>query len=61
MARRPELHHLPQGPMGIQYALNPWNELKKVLDDAKLRLDSNIAENALRIVTLGRILFVGNE
>lgn len=47
--------------MGIQYALNPWNELKKVLDDAKLRLDSNIAENALRIVTLGRILFVGNE
>lgn len=58
-------HHLPQGPMGkaIQYALNQWAELKKVLDDAKLRLDNNIAENALRIIALGRknFLFVGNE
>lgn len=58
-------HHLPQGPMGkaIQYALNQWDELEKVLDDAKLRLDNNIAENALRVVALGRknFLFVGNE
>ncbi|MEM6275070.1 MAG: IS66 family transposase [Myxococcota bacterium] len=58
-------HHLPKGPMGkaIQYALNQWDELEKVLDDAKLRLDNNVAENALRIVALGRknFLFVGNE
>ncbi len=58
-------HHLPKSNMGraIQYAQNQWNELEKVLEDAKLRLDNNIAENALRIVALGRknFLFVGNE
>lgn len=34
-----------------------------MLDDAKLRLDNNIAENALRIIALGRknFLFVGND
>mgnify|MGYP001792127900 CR=1 FL=1 len=38
-------HRLPKGPMGkaIQYAPNQWDELKEVLDDAKLRLDNNIA------------------
>jgi transposase len=49
-------HHLPQGPMAkaTQYTLNQWDELERVLGDAKLRLDNNIAENALLIVALGR-------
>ena len=33
------------------------------MDDPKLRLDNNLAENALRIIALGRknFLFVGDE
>ena len=34
-----------------------------MLNDAKIRLDNNLAENALRIIALGRknFLFVGSE
>lgn len=57
--------HLPTGPMGkaIGYALNHLDELKPVLKDPKIRLDNNLAENALRIIAVGRknFLFVGNE
>jgi len=55
----------PKSPMGeaLRYGLNTWPSLRAVLDDAKLRLDNNLAENALRVVALGRknYLFVGDD
>jgi transposase len=57
--------HLPKGPMGvaIRYALDQWNELSLFLTDARLPLDNNVSERALRIAALGRknFLFVGND
>ncbi len=38
----------------ISYALNNWGALKPLLNDAKVRLDNNVAENALRIIALGQ-------
>jgi len=58
-------HHPPKSPMGkaLRYALKIWPTFDALLDDAKLRLDNNLAENALRIIALGRknFLFVGDE
>jgi transposase len=55
----------PKGQMGkaIGYAQNQWDSLCEFTKDAKLRLDNNISENALRIVALGRknYLFAGHE
>lgn len=57
--------HLPKGPLGeaIRYALNQWSSLTRFLDDARIPVDNNRAESALRIVALGRknFLFVGDE
>jgi len=57
--------HLPKGPMGtaIQYTLNNWEELGRFLVDARVPLDNNPAESALRRVALGRknFLFVGHD
>ncbi|MBK8172006.1 MAG: IS66 family transposase [Sandaracinaceae bacterium] len=54
----------PQSALGgaIQYTLNQWQELGRFLDDAKIPLDNNISERALRRVALGRknFLFVGD-
>jgi transposase len=58
-------NHLPKGPLGqaIQYALNQWPALLRFLDDARIPVDNNRAEAALRVVALGRkkFLFVGDE
>jgi transposase len=58
-------HHVPKSPMGmaLSYALKMWSSLDALLDDSKVRLDNNLAENALRIIALGRknFLFVGDE
>jgi transposase len=55
----------PQSPLGraIAYAQSNWPHLEPVLNDAKIRLDNNLAENALRLIALGRknFLFVGSE
>jgi transposase len=55
----------PKSPMGqaLRYALKTWPSMRAVLDDPKLRLDNNLAENALRVVSLGRknYLFVGDD
>lgn len=55
----------PKSPMGmaLSYAAKVVPSLYAVLDDARLRLDNNVAENALRAVALGRknFLFVGDE
>jgi transposase len=57
--------HLPKGPMGqaVSYALNQWDSLTVFLSDARLPIDNNHSENALRAVALGRknFLFVGND
>ena len=47
----------------IRYTLNQWECLIKFVSDAKLRLDNNISEAALRIVALGRDNFrwVGHD
>ena len=57
--------HLPKGPLGeaIRYALNQWTPLTRFLGDARIPVDNNRAEAALRVVALGRknFLFVGDE
>ena len=56
--------HLPKSPIGvaIRYGLNQRAELGRFLDDARIPLDNNASERALRRVALGRknFLFVGN-
>lgn len=57
--------HPPKSAMGmaIGYALNNWTELNHFVKDAKLSLDNNASERALRIIALGRknYLFAGND
>jgi transposase len=57
--------HLPKGPMGvaIRYALDQWDELSVFLGDAKVPIDNNASEHALRTAALGRkhFLFVRND
>lgn len=55
---------LPKSPIGIaiRYALGHWEELGRFLHDARIPLDNNASERALRRVALGRknFLFVGD-
>lgn len=57
--------HLPKSVMGraISYAQNNWEELTRFLSDARIPLDNNASERALRIIALGRknYLFAGND
>ncbi len=57
--------HTPKSLLGkaITYALNNWKALCLFLTDARIPLDNNASEQALRIAALGRknFLFVGNE
>ena len=57
--------HLPKSPMGkaISYALGAWPSLLQIFTDARLSLDNNVSERALRIIALGRknFLFLGND
>ncbi len=63
LAEQPK--HLPKGPMGeaVGYALSQWNALTLFLTDARLPIDNNASERALRIAALGRknFLFVGHN
>jgi len=56
---------IPSEPLrkAVDYALNQRQALCRYLEDGRLRPDNNLAENALRPVTLGRKnwLFVGSE
>lgn len=47
----------------IHYALNNEKALKRFLDDGKIEIDNNIAENAMRPIALGRknYLFAGSD
>lgn len=57
--------HPPKSPIGsaLSYALHQWGTLTTFLNDAKIPLDNNASERALRVVALGRknFLFVGGE
>ena len=54
----------PKSPVGaaIRYTLGQWRELGVFLDDARVPLDNNASERALRRVAIGRknYLFVGD-
>ncbi|WP_158620058.1 IS66 family transposase [Corallococcus sicarius] len=57
--------HLPKGPLGqaLSYARKQWDALTRSVSDARLPLDNNRSEAALRKAALGRknFLFVGHE
>ena len=47
----------------INYTLGLWKELNVYLQDGRLPIDNNLAENAIRPIALGRKnwLFLGSE
>ena len=47
----------------IRYVLAHWQALTRYLDDGRLEIDNNLAENALRPIALGRknYLFAGSD
>ena len=47
----------------ITYAYSRWDNMTRVLEDGRLLLDNNLAENEIRPITLGRknYLFCGNH
>lgn len=60
-----EKNQLPKSPIGraVAYALNHWDALTLFLSNAKVPIDNNASERALRIVAIGRkkYLFAGND
>lgn len=56
---------LPKSQMGkaIGYAYSIWPRMKHYLKDGRLKIDNNLAENAIRPIALGRknFLFCGNH
>lgn len=60
-----KLEQPPKSPLGeaVKYALNQWDRLGRFLENARIPLDNNPAEAALRRVALGRknFLFVGSD
>ena len=57
--------HRPKSALGLalRYAINQRDSLERFIDDPKIRLDNNIAEQHLRLIALGRknFLFLGNN
>jgi transposase len=55
---------LPKSPLGeaLRYLTNQWGALQRFVEDGRLAIDNNRAENQLRIVALGRKnwLFAGS-
>lgn len=47
----------------VTYAYTRWDNMMHILDDGRLKLDNNLAENEIRPITLGRknYLFCGNH
>jgi hypothetical protein len=56
---------LPKSPIGIafEYCANRWIGLQNYLKNGMLEIDSNLVENAIRPLALGRknYLFAGNH
>jgi transposase len=59
-----KLGHLPQSRLGqaLTYALGRWNEMETYLSDARVPIDNNLIENAIRPAKLGlkNYLFFGS-
>jgi len=55
---------LPKSPVGdaVRYLTNQWTALQRFVDDGRLGIDNNRAENQLRVVAVGRKnwLFAGS-
>lgn len=55
---------LPKSPLGeaVRYLTNQWAPLQRFVDDGRLAIDNNRAENQLRVVAIGRKnwLFAGS-
>jgi transposase len=55
---------LPKSPLGdaLRYLTNQWDALQRFVDDGRVAIDNNRAENQLRIIALGRKnwLFAGS-
>jgi transposase len=55
---------LPRSPLGdaLRYLTNQWGALQRFVEDGRLAIDNNRAENQLRIVAVGRKnwLFAGS-
>ena len=51
---RPQV--LPQSEMGraIRYTVNQWEKLMATINDGEIELSTNLAENSMRPVALGR-------
>jgi len=47
---------LPKAPLGdaVRYLTNQWDALQRFVDDGRLSIDNNRAENQLRVVAVGR-------
>jgi transposase len=56
---------LPKSPIGVafEYCANRWDSLQNYLKNGILEIDSNLIENAIRALALGRknYLFAGNH
>ena len=59
------IKYSPQSLIGkaVSYAYTRWDNMMRCLEDGRLLLDNNLAENAIRPITLGRknYLFCGNH
>ena len=55
---------LPKSPLGdaVRYLTNQWTALQRFVDDGRVAIDNNRAENQLRVVAVGRKnwLFAGS-
>ena len=55
---------LPKSPVGdgLRYLTNQWDALQRFVEDGRLAIDNNRAENQLRVIALGRKnwLFAGS-
>lgn len=55
---------LPKSPLGdaVRYLTNQWDALQRFVEDGRLAIDNNRAENQLRVVAVGRKnwLFAGS-
>jgi transposase len=55
---------LPKSPLGdaVRYLSNQWTALQRYVEDGRLAIDNNRAENQLRVVAVGRKnwLFAGS-
>ncbi|MDR6496816.1 hypothetical protein J2797_006748 [Paraburkholderia terricola] len=62
-AKLETLSSMSETAKAINYSLNQWSALALYCEDGTLEIDNNIAENALRCVSLGRknFLFAGSD